>query len=253
MKWRMMIVVLVLVGCLRANSVIENSSFEDDGFIEYISGQEPNGWPDVDLVVDSGGNLKFDGRVDETWKTDGSYSLKIYSKGPQAEPVHYMPYFYVGDEATICQSVYLADADYINFDIKLTSPMPSFFPWTPEKRTAIVYINDIVAWDSDALGSGNGVYLDQQIVLDDVNGLNKYEGPHTLKVAFRVNVEGEPDVAYHTQWDFLAFEPVYGLSADFSNDGVVNLFDFALIAKDWLQPYDYNDVYLLSNEWLMVE
>jgi len=318
---KVVIVMLAFASYIRADvSVIANGSFEYDGVISDIAEQPPQRWPDVNLAADACDVAKFGGWVKTDWQTDGNCSLTVFSKGPTAG---YTPDFNDGDEATICQLVYLADANQINFDVKLTSPLPSVFPWTPEKRTAIVYINDIIAWHSDALGPsehGDGVYPDRQIVLDDVNGLDKYAGPHTLKLAMRVNVDGEPSVAYHARWDFLAFdahcdgfgyligdldhdcyidmfdlklfaeqwlqEPAlkkhdlfededfivngrdfsvlgnnwmgtsYGredelLAGDFNNDGIVNLIDFAIVAKEWgSQAFDYDDISILSDEWL---
>ena len=53
---------------------IVNGSFEDDGTIDDIAVQEPNGW---DVNVPSG---KFTGKTDASWSTDGNFSLVFSSQ-----------------------------------------------------------------------------------------------------------------------------------------------------------------------------
>ena len=52
---------------------IVNGSFEDDGTINDITAQEPNGW---DVNAPSG---KFMGETVTSWSTDGRFSLVLSS------------------------------------------------------------------------------------------------------------------------------------------------------------------------------
>ncbi len=90
-----MIVVVLLFGewVKGGVSVIVNGSFEDDGYIDYISVQEPNGWSDVNVPTS-----QFDGQVYHYWVTDGSYNLTLYS--------YWYVAFEVNDIATVSQWTY---------------------------------------------------------------------------------------------------------------------------------------------------
>jgi len=87
-------VMLTLANDIEARiSFLVNGSFEDDGYITDITVKEPNGW-DVNVPT-----AQFSGWVSNSWFTDGSYSLTIYS--------YWYATFEANDIATVSQDVYL--------------------------------------------------------------------------------------------------------------------------------------------------
>ena len=173
---KVVLAVLIMIALtnniMAGNSVITNGSFEWDYEIDPVNeGNEPQRWIDVDLPVDQSERNLFGAQIKTgpaEWRSDGDYSLTIYSKGPDGENT---PEFTKGDRASISKLIYLTDilgeVNEISFDVHLSSPV-SFFPWTPEKRTALVLIDGIKAWDSNSLGSThNQEYPNQKIIIDD--------------------------------------------------------------------------------------
>ena len=84
---------------------IVNGSFEDDGPIDDIIAQEPNGW---DVNVPSG---QFTGKIEASWSTDSNFSLSLSSQWFTA--------FDANDAGTVSQDVFLDDVNEITFDLKL--------------------------------------------------------------------------------------------------------------------------------------
>jgi hypothetical protein len=228
------IIMMLLTGKTEAGvSVIKNGSFEDDGEIYDITETAPADWNDVNVPTD-----KFSGYVDEDWKSDGDYSLTVYSKA--------LAKCNAGDMATVSQQVYLADTlgnvNQIVFDIKLSA---SSGDWDPNKRSALVLIDGEIVWDSDVLGPseyGDGVYWDVVVSDIDINDTNS----HTLSLAIRADLdETLPSfINYWTQWDFVRFdahcEGAGYLRADLTGpdgrrDCYVDEFDLKLLAENWLE------------------
>ena len=132
----LMMVVLAMASA--AEGTIVNGSFEDDGLIEDIGVEDPNGW-DVNLPDPA----KFGGYVDYEWATDGTYNLTLYSD--------YNGNFQPNDIVTVSQPVDLAEANEIVFDLKLES----YFnvAWDPNKITAVLLIDNDVVWESNSVGA----------------------------------------------------------------------------------------------------
>jgi len=231
---KVVIVMLAFAGYIRADvSVIVNGSFEEDGVIGDIAAQEPNGW-DVNLPPN-----QFDGWVFDEWVTDGSYNLTFYSDSYQA--------FEVNDMATLSQEVILWDVNNIIFDIRLDT-QSALKVWDPNKRTAVLMIDDEVVWESNDVGLDvRGEYFNQTV---NVSGL--YDaGSHKLSLGLRADVnEGTTSIKYYTDWDFIRFDfhcDGFGfLAGDFNRDCYVDFVDFAELVEVWraeVQPMDERNLF----------
>ncbi len=223
------IIMLAFASCIRADvSVIVNGSFEDDGVIADITAQEPNGW-DVNLPPG-----QFDGWVFDEWVTDGSFNLTLYSKAYQA--------FEVNDIATLSQEVMLWDVNSIIFDIKLSTQSAGKV-WNPNKRTAVMMIDDEVVWESNDVGPD----VRDEYPNETINVSGPYDrGLHKLSLGLRADVnEVTTSIKYYTDWDFIRFDLHCGdfgfLDGDFTRDCYVDANDLRILAQVWLQeidPYD---------------
>jgi len=203
---------------------ITNGSFEDDGWINDITAQEPNGWA-VDLPPG-----KFRGYVSSDWATDGSHNLTLYSQ--------WWKTFDAGDMATLTQQVDLADANQIVFDLKLETF--GVTKWDPNIATAVLLIDEDVVWESNSVGSDiRGEYLDQAYEVE-----NKYRAPglHSLSLGIRVNVAEMLIGRYVGHWDAFACTYYCGggglLDGDFDRDCYVDISDLKLAAEAWLDEVD---------------
>ncbi len=232
---RLFVSLVVIVMLLSIYSVgayageIVNGSFEDDGWIDDITVEEPNGW-DVNMP----GN--FGGWVYSDWVTDGSFNLTVSSFWYTA--------FEANDVALVSQQVILKDVKRIIFDVKLDT-YPDYV-WDPNKRTAAVLIGDEIVWVSDVLGEDvRGEYFEQVI---DVN-VNDDE-PHILSLALIADVNEEwldVDTIYYADWDYIGFDcrGMGVLPGDFNRDCVVNEEDLRMLTEVWLNWFDSRDKYNL--------
>ena len=219
------VIVMVLAGnnMQAAVSVIVNGSFEDNGYIPDITVQEPNGWSDVNVPAS-----QFGGWISNDWATDGSYyNLTLYS------------YWYAGFEANdiamVSQEVYLTDVNEIIFDLKLqTYP---FNQWDPNKRSAVVMVDNVEVWNSDDYApNANGEYQDQVIAVDVAD-----RALHKLSLGIRADVNEalvDADTFYYTHWDSIEFDIHCGgfgfLLGDFGRDCYVDMSDLQMLASVWL-------------------
>jgi len=205
---------------------IVNGSFEDDGQINDIAKQEPNGWV---VDVPSG---KFTGKTEASWSTDGRFSLFFFSQWFTA--------FAAGDAATVSQQIYLKDVNEITFDLKLDTY--SGLEWDPNIVTAVMMIDDDIVWEPNSTGSDiKGEYLDQIYAVED-----KYrdEVLHTLSFGLRVNVDTAEGFFefYRVWWDSIDCTLYCGggglLAGDFNRDCYVDINDLKLAADVWLDEVD---------------
>jgi hypothetical protein len=258
MKRLVLVVIISLVlfeNCLYAStSWIINRSFEYDGNIGSIGVQVPTGWEQV--AIPSG----FGAGVTSGWSSKQNYSLNIFS---------FSGIFSVDDTATISQDVFLRDVNEIVFDLKLETGFPGD-QFHPQKRSAIVKIDDDVVWTSDSLGSGDlrGEYLGLTIDLNDIPDY-KDANSHVLTLGLRSNVnESFPVIQYTVRWDFLRLDThceSYGyLDSDFNHDSFVNFIDYGILANHWMEEVedfsmidldpnnviDGNDLEIFLEDWL---
>ena len=226
--------VLIFGHCAQGGaSVVANGSFEDDGLINDIMVKEPNGWY-VDMSAD-----QFDGWVDSTWVTDGSYGLAIFS--------YWYTDLYADDIAIISQTVCLTDVNEIIFDLKLKT-YPASNPWDPDKRTAILMIDDEIVWNSDDyLPDSNGEYHNQVVDIDVED-----TAVYVLSLGMRTDVNEaaiDVDTLYYTHWDSVGFDLYcegFGfMEGDFNRDCSVDMDDMEMFADKWLAEVNPNDKYNL--------
>jgi hypothetical protein len=205
---------------------IVNGSFEDDGTIDDIVAQEPNGW---DVNVPSG---KFTGKTEASWSTDGSFSLFLSSQWFRA--------FAAGDSAIVSQDVFLDDVNEITFDLKLGTY--SGLGWDPNNATAVVLIDDEIVWEPNSASSDiRGVYTGQSYAVED-----KYrdENPHKLSFGLRINIDTEDGFFefYRVWWDSIDCVIYCNgggfLAGDFNRDCYVDTNDLKLAADLWLDEVD---------------
>jgi hypothetical protein len=251
------VVAFVCQGVAKAGvSLIKNGSFENDGLIGMITAQDkPQYWCEVNIP-----ESKFGGYVGNQLATHGDYSLTLYSNSGAT--------FQVGDEATIAQQVYMQDVNQITFDVELTSELPQYVSWDPNRFTALLMVDGSVVWDSNQLEwLGNGWY---HIEINDVN--IRDGDPHLLTFGIKANalaVTPYPFIFYAT-WDFLKFDTHCGgfgyLPSDLDRDCYCdpNILDIAGMADYWLTTgapplYDRNDddtvnftdFAIITNNWLL--
>ena len=218
-------VVLLAPNLVRADVCeVVNRSFEDDGPIDDITKEDPNGWQ-VNVPVD-----KFGGYIRTEWITEGRFNATLYSQD-------YVN-FDEEDMATISQQMYLADVNQIIFDVKLDTFYAS--EWDPNKCSAVLLIDEDVVWESNSVGSDvRGEYLDQIYTVED-----KYrdENAHTFSLGIRVNVTEKLKDFYKTQWDSIRRTCYCGggglLAGDFNRDCYVDMSDLKLVADAWLDEVD---------------
>ncbi len=248
--------VLISAGLTQARvGIVRNGSFENDANVPDITAEAPRYWCDVNMPPDT-----FSGWIDTDWSTNGygdhRRSLTLSSQA--------FATFAEGDIATLSQPVYLADVNQIIFDIKLDT-ISSQIPWDPQRRSAVLLIDDNLVWESNSIGPDvKGEYLD---VIIDVNETYKDANSHTLSLGIRANADETSYVEYYAQWDFVKFNTHCAglgyLPEDLNRDSRVNMLDFALLAGNWFaeEPvYQYGvdndgivdefDLKLIADVWL---
>ena len=215
---------------------IVNSSFEDDGPIDDITKQDPNGWT---ANVPSG---QFITKTDASWSTDGNFSLNISSQ--------WFTPFAAGDTAKVSQQVYLADVNEIKFDLKLNTY--TGLGWDPNDATAVVMMDDDIVWEPNSVVPDlRGDYLDQSFAVDD-----KYRDGslHTLSIRLKINVDTPNGFFefYRVWWDSIecSFFCNGGgfLAGDFNRDCYIDISDLELVADLWLAELPANDQYNLISD-----
>jgi hypothetical protein len=197
--------------------VVKNGSFEMDGPINYVTATtRPSYWCDV-----SYDGSKFFMDVSNHWKTNGAYSLTMYAK-----PVILQR----NDAAAISQSVYLKGVRQVIFDAQFSAAYGS---WLPDTVTARVLIDGNEIWNSDGLTFSAGQFTGQIAI--DVNENFKDENNHILSLQLRLDVAIPSDDYYFAQWDNVRFSTC-SLTGDFTGDCVVDIYDLAFLANEWLKP-----------------
>jgi hypothetical protein len=225
-------IAIVLMLCSQAvvAGVIKNGSFEEPGYVwpPMSPLNCPLDWNDVNLPTN-----KFSGWVSTEWKSDGTYSLTLFSLGGKV--------FNLNEIGMISQHVPLTrEVNEIAFDIRLYT---SSGGWDPNKRRAVVCIDGEVVWESNDVGSDvRGVYYDQNFVVPE-----KYKDgqPHRLSLGVRIDSNALTSIAYYTDWDYVdstTYCDGLGLLAtDLNRDCYVDFFDLKMLADVWLAEVQPND------------
>ena len=232
-----MIVILFVAGWAQAGVCeIVTGSFEDDGTIDDIVAQEPNGW---DVNVPSG---KFTGKTEASWSTDGNFSLFLSSLWFTA--------FVAGDAAIVSQDVFLDDVNEITFDLKLNTY--TGLGWDPNNAIVFVMIDDEVVWEPNSASSDiRGEYIGQSYAVEE-----KYrdENPHKLSFGLRINID-KPDgffEFYRVWWDSIDCVIFCGggglLAGDFNRDCFVDANDLQQVTDIWLLEVDSDDKHNLFRD-----
>lgn len=230
---------LMLLAAGRSNAdvcEIINGSFEDDGTIDDITVQEPNGW---DPNIPSG---KFTAGTDASWSTDGRFSLSLTSQWFTA--------FDVNDAAMVSQNIFLDDVNEITFDLKLDTY--TGLGWDPNNATAVVMIDDDVVWEPNSASMDiRGEYIGQSYAVED-----KYRdgSPHKFSVGLRINIDTAAGFSefYRVWWDSIDCVSYCGgggfLAGDFNRDCYVDVKDLALAADLWLLEVESGDIHNLYRD-----
>jgi hypothetical protein len=200
--------------------IVKNGSFENDGYIEYITQDDndrPEYWCDV-----SYDQSKFAAYLDNYWKTNGSYSLLMYS---------YSTIFGPNDAAEISQSVYLADTNQLDFDLALYT---DYGAWDVNVATARVLIDNNEVWNSDGLQFTAGQFEGEIAV--ELNPNLKDENVHIFTLQIRIDVGRYNIAQYYSQWDNIRFSYSCRLPGDLTGDCVVDINDLNALADGWLSP-----------------
>jgi hypothetical protein len=164
--------------------------------------------------------------VDNDWKTDGTYSLTIYTGTSSLQQ---------NNTAAISQSVYLKGVHQIVFDAHFAAAPGS---WVPSTVTARVLIDSNEVWNSDGLTFSGGQFEGEISI--DVNENLKDENNHLLSLQLRTDITIMTFDQYVTQWDNIRFNTgcIGSLPGDFTGDCVVDMNDLAFFANGWLKPGD---------------
>lgn len=233
------VTMVMLLACnlsVRADDCeIANGSFENDGWINDILAEEPNGW-NVSAL-----SQWFDGRVNQEWVTEGSFNLELFSARYQT--------YNANDTILLSQQLELTDVNNITFDVYLDT-YPVIKVWNPAECTAVFMIDEDVVWESNSVGDdARGPYPDQ---VYDVNDKYRDGQLHTISLGIRINVGAKLNTAYITQWDFLRCSYFcesggfpYG---DLNFDCSVDMKDLGVVADLWLGLVDPEDAVNMSVE-----
>jgi len=234
---------LLCCGLCKAVSIVKNGSFENDGYIDYVTQtSRPEYWCDV-----SYDQSDFVAYVGNDWATDGVYSLTIFT--------YILGSFQPNEAATISQSVYLTSADQLLFDVHLGADYG--YPWDPNIVTARVLIDDNEVWNSDGLQFTAGQFTGEVAI--DVNQNFKDGNDHILSLELATDVSNLNYVQYFSQWDFFRFNSACNLPGDLTGDCKVDINDLDFFAEGWLKPdgpdltgdgaNDFTDFAVLADNW----
>jgi hypothetical protein len=233
------VITLMLLAAGWANAdvcQIVNGSFEDDGTVDDITVQEPNGW---EPNVPSG---KFMASTDASWSTDGNFNLLLYS-------IWFMA-FDANDAAIVSQDVVLDDVNEITFDLKLDTY--SGLGWDPNIATAVVMIDDQIVWEpNSAKADIRGDYIGQSYAVQE-----KYRdgNPHKLSLGLRINIATQSGFFefYRVRWDsidcVLYCDGGGFLAGDFNHDCLVDVNDLQQVAGVWLLDVESTDKHNLFRD-----
>jgi hypothetical protein len=213
-------------------SVVMNGSFEDDNWTgpQDIIVLCPKGWPEIYVPQNTSGYYtKFGGYVGRAWKEHGDHSLTLYSKSTGT--------FVEGDNAFLCQDVYLDDVNSIDFTVNLTTDYPADCNWSNHEFSVFIGIDGIVVWDSlnELPAGGNGEYAGR------VDNIEISDGqPHVLAIGMiSNNTTSYPYyITYLASVDFVRFDTHCGgfgyLAGDLDRNCYVDFTDYAMLADKWL-------------------
>ncbi|MBN2181394.1 MAG: hypothetical protein JW715_05735 [Sedimentisphaerales bacterium] len=215
---------------------IVNGSFEDNGRINNLADQDPNGWI---AEIPPG---QFTAKTDASWSTDGSFSLNIASQWFQA--------FTAGDTAKVSQQICLADVDEIKFDMKLETYTGA--KWNPNDVTVFVMIDDNIVWEpNNAVPDIRGIHLEQVYEVEDQYRADEL---HTISFGLMVNVDTASGFFefYRAWWDNIESVLICNgggvLAGDFNRDCYVDMNDLKLAADVWLAEVPASDRYNLNQD-----
>jgi hypothetical protein len=242
------VVTIVCCGvCGATTSVVKNGSFENDGYIGYVTQSDsPEYWCAVNYD-----SSKFYEYVYNDWSTNGDFSLTMYS--------YMYTNFNQNDSATITQSVYLNKAEQIVFDIYLYA---DYGGWRTDLVTASVLIDNTEIWNSDSLTYTNGAFMGHVAV--DINNTLKDSSPHLLTLRLKADISSYHSYAYFAQWDSIGLVTPCGsmgyLTADLTHDCMVDINDLAVFAEGWLAAdgpdltddnnVNFADFGVMGNSWM---
>jgi len=232
-------------------SIVMNGSFEDNNWSERqdITVQCPKGWPEVYVPQNASGNYtKFGAYVGRAWKEHGEYSLTLYSKSTGT--------FVEGDNACICQDVYLDDVSSIDFTVNLTTDYPADCNWSNHEFSVFVGLDGVVVWDSlqELPTGGNGEYSGR---IDNIE-INDGQ-PHTLAIGMISNKNKSYPyyISYVASVDLMRFDTHCGgfgyLEGDLDHDCRVGFADYAMLADKWLADASELDGYGMPDEGIVDE
>jgi len=214
---------------------IVNGSFEDDGTINDIMAQEPNGW---EPNVPSG---TFTASIDTAWSTAGRFSLVIYSQWFTA---------FDANDAMVSQDIFLDDVNEITFDLNLGTY--TGLAWDPNIATAVVMIDNQIVWEPNSASADiKGEYIGQSYAVEE-----KFRdgNPHKLSVGLRINIDTEDGFFefYLVRWDSIECVIYCGggglLAGDFNRDCIVDVNDLQQVTDVWLLEVDSDDKHNLFRD-----
>jgi hypothetical protein len=242
----LIVITLVCCGlCSAGVSIVKNGSFENDGYIGYVTQNDrPEYWCSVGYD-----SSKFYEYVLNDWATNGSYSLTMYAMSTS---------FAKDDSATITQSVYFTNAGQIIFDVFLYA---DYGGWRTDLITASVLIDNNEIWNSDGLVYIGGQFMGH--IAADINDAFRDSRPHLLMLRLKADTSGLHMNSYIAQWDSIGLSASCGsggyLPADFTHDCVVDINDLAVFAEGWLEPngpdlnddnnVNFADFAIFANSW----
>lgn len=227
---------LLFSACICAQGAecgIVNGSFEEDGVINKIALQDPNGW----VVGPLAG--KFAGLVYTNWATDGLYNLTLYSD--------WFKTFATGETATVSQEVDLTDVNEVTFDVELSTY--SGARWDPAICVPVLLVDGEVVWTVDTgLTDIRGEYRGQSYIVED---RFRDQQPHSLSLGLMMKVDGTLYEQYFTDWDNFECTIFCNggglLSGDINRDCYVDVLDLKALADVWLAPVEPQDKRNLSH------
>ncbi|MCX5635830.1 MAG: hypothetical protein NTW55_08335 [Planctomycetota bacterium] len=220
---------------LGSDSTLVNGSFEADGVIADLSGEDtPTGWTDVNMPVDVNGMDLFGGYVYNDWVTNGKLNLTVYSVLNRT--------FNINDRASVAQYVYLTDVNAIWFDLELVTDSVSR-AWDPNVCTAVLEIDNVPVWESPSdKADVRGQYRNQMY---SVNPMYNDNILHKIALVLRINVVRKLVFIHYAEWDNIRLSLFtqacggYGYpTGDFNHDCVVDFLDYAVLAEEWLNETD---------------
>lgn len=209
-----------------------NGSFED-GPVDNLRLADPNHW-DANVPEN-----RFRGQVLSDWPTDGDFNLTLISEW-------FVP-IQPGEMVTVSQELVLDNVGAFVFDLRLDTLGSG--PWDPDEATAVVLIDGDVVWESpfEAFATPRE-YFDQAFEVDAKYWDGR---SHRLTLGLRINPGGVLWERYVADWDHIECTAVCGggglLPGDVNGDCFVDRDDLTLVAVAWLREVPVNSPYNLSS------